>query len=94
MLAGRIVQGGAEMRVYMTIGAVAIALLTAGCGGPDEPEEKEEPMKVEDTAFGPLIGTQDKARDRANAAVELHRESLDKRLDEDEGAPREEPAED
>ena len=52
-------------------------------------------MKVEDTAFGPLIGTQDKARDRSNAAVELHRESLDRRLEEDEGAPREEePAED
>jgi hypothetical protein len=50
-------------------------------------------MKVEDTAFGPLVGTQDKARDRANAAVEVHRESVNKRLDEDEGANREdEPA--
>jgi hypothetical protein len=71
-------------------------LLLAGCGA-SEPEEKkveEPPMKVEDTAFGPLIGTQDKARDRANAAVDRHRESLDQRLEEDEGQPREEPAED
>jgi hypothetical protein len=62
------------------------ALLVAGCGGPDEPEQNEKaPMKVEDTAFGPLIGTQDQARDRANAAVEEHRENLDERLEEDEG---------
>jgi hypothetical protein len=94
MLAGRIVQGGAEVRVYMTIGVMAIALQFAGCGGSDEPEKKEEPMKVEDTAFGPLIGTQDKARERTNAAVEQHRESLDRRLDEDEGTSRDEPAED
>lgn len=71
-------------------GVLAVALALAGCGGPDEPEENEEPMKVEDTAFGPLVGTQDKARDRANAAVETHRENLNKRLDEDEGANREE----
>ncbi len=83
------------MRAILAFGVLTLALISIGCGGSDEPEKKEEVMKVEDTAFGPLIGTQDKARDRSNAAVELHRESLDKRLDEDEGAPRdEEPAED
>jgi len=74
------------MRIFVTIGMMVAALLAAGCGAQDEPEKKKEaPMKVEDTAFGPLIGTQDKARDRANAAVEQHRENLDKRLEEDEG---------
>ena len=74
------------MRIYVTIGMMTAALLVAGCGGSDEPEKKKEPpMKVEDTAFGPLIGTQDKARDRTNAAVEEHRENLEKRLEEDEG---------
>jgi len=73
---------------------MVVAALAAGCGGNEEPEEEEPPMKVEDTVFGDLVGTQDKARDRSNAAVELHRESLNKRLDEDEGAPKEEPAED
>ena len=83
------------MHAILVAGVLALALTGAGCGGSDEPEKKEEVMKVEDTAFGPLIGTQDKARDRSNAAVELHRESLDRRLEEDEGAPREEePAED
>jgi hypothetical protein len=83
------------MRKTRAGGWLAAALLLAGCGA-SEPEEKEEepPMKVEDTAFGPLIGTQDKARDRANAAVDRHRESLDQRLEKDEGQPREEPAED
>jgi hypothetical protein len=74
------------MRIFVTIGMMAAALLAAGCGGQDEPEKKNEaPMKVEDTAFGPLVGTQDKARDRANAAVDQHRENLEKRLEEDEG---------
>jgi hypothetical protein len=74
------------MRIYVTIGMMTAALLAAGCGGKDEPEKKKEPpMKVEDTAFGPLIGTQDKALDRANAAVEEHRGNLNERLEEDEG---------
>jgi len=81
------------MRAIVASGVLAAALALVGCGGPDEPEEKDEPMKVEDTAFGPLVGTQDKARDGANVAVEVHRENLNKRLDEDEGANRdEEPA--
>jgi hypothetical protein len=47
-------------------------------------------MQVEETVFGDLVGTQDKARDRSNAAVEQHREALDSRLEADEGAPPEE----
>lgn len=82
------------MRAILALGVLTVALTTTGCGSSDAPKEEEPPMKVEDTVFGDLIGTQDKARDRANAAVELHRESLDKRLQEDEGAPKEEPAED
>jgi hypothetical protein len=82
------------MRANFAIGMLALAAVLAGCGGSDKPEE-EEPMKVEDTAFGPLVGTQDKARDRASAAVEVHRENLDDRLEQDEGDSRkEEPARD
>lgn len=74
------------MRAFFTIGLLAIALALGGCGGgEDEPEEP--PMKVEDTAFGDLVGTQDKVRDRTNAAVDLHRESLDSRIEADEDAP-------
>ena len=79
------------MRASVAVGMIAAAMTIEACGG-GEPEQEEAPMKVEDTAFGPLIGTQDKARDRANAAVEAHREALDDRLREDGGAPREEPA--
>jgi nitrous oxide reductase accessory protein NosL len=81
------------MRAIWAFGVLAAALV-AGCSSNEEPKEEEPPMKVEDTVFGDLIGTQDKARDGANAAVELHRESLNKRLEEDEGASKEEPAED
>ncbi len=77
------------MRTGMLIGLLAIALPLGGCGSSEE-EPKEEPMKVEDTVFGDLVGTQDKARDRTNAAVEAHREALESRLEADEGAPPEE----
>ena len=76
------------MRAYVAFGVLIVAIATAGCSSGDGPEKKEQPpMKVEDTAFGDLVGTQDQARDRANAAVELHREALDSRLEADEGAP-------
>jgi hypothetical protein len=78
------------MRANVAFGVLIVALATAGCGGGDEPEKEDPPMKVEDTVFGDLVGTQDKARDRANAAVELHRDSLDSQLEADEGAPPEE----
>ena len=47
-------------------------------------------MKVEDTVFGDLISTQDKARDRTNAAMEAHREALEQQLEADEAPPPEE----
>jgi hypothetical protein len=76
------------MRVVFAFGFLAVALALAGCGGADEPEaEEEETMRVEDTVFRDVVGAQDRARDGANAAVELHREALERRIEEDEGAP-------
>ena len=40
------------MHAIVAIGMLAVAVALAGCGGADEPGKKEEPMKVEDTAFG------------------------------------------
>jgi hypothetical protein len=71
------------MRKLIAFGIVAAVL--AGCGGADEPQKKDEPMKVEDTAFGPLVGTPKKVEDRVNASQDQYRESLDDRLEEDEG---------
>jgi ABC-type glycerol-3-phosphate transport system substrate-binding protein len=77
----------------MAIATMAAALLIAGCGGSDtahKKEKKEDTMKVEDTAFGPLVGTPKKVQDRTDAAAEQYRESLDKRLEEDEGGTKKE----
>lgn len=73
------------MRAILTIGLLTATLTLCGCGG--EPEPEEPPMKVEDTAFGELVGTQDQVRDRTNAAVDLHRETLNSRIEADEDAP-------
>ena len=76
------------MRDFTTIAAMAAALLLAGCGASDDPgkpEKKDETMKVEDTVFAPVVTAPERVQDRTNAAVDQHRENLDKRLQEDEG---------
>jgi hypothetical protein len=80
------------MRRLQAVGLMLVAMLAAGCGSSDEPnkKEKEETMKVEDTAFGPLVGTPKKVEDRVNASQDQYRESLDKRLEEDEGTDKKE----
>lgn len=80
------------MRVYVTIALVAAALALAGCGGAEEPAKDEEPMKVEDTAFGTLVGAPKKVQERTDAAAEQHRESMNERLEEDEGGTPKEPS--
>jgi nitrous oxide reductase accessory protein NosL len=70
------------MRTIWMAGMIA-ALAMAGCGK-SEPEPEEQPMKVEDTAFGDLVSTQDKALDRTNAAVEEHKAALDAQIRESE----------
>ena len=76
------------MRTIWMAGMIAV-LAMAGCGK-SEPEPEEQPMKVEDTVFGDLVGTQDKARDQANAAVEQNKAALDAEIREGEGQKPEE----
>ena len=81
------------MREILAIGVVTTMLLLAGCGGSDTAEKKEkkdETMKVEDTVFGPLVGTPKKVQDRTDAAAEQYRESLNERLEQDEGGTKKE----
>jgi hypothetical protein len=75
---------------------MASAIMLAGCGSSDEPKKKEEPpMRVEDTAFGPLVGTPKKVQDKTDAAAKKYRDNLNERLDTDEGAnKKDEPPQD
>lgn len=83
------------MRVMVAVLASAIVL--AGCGSSDDPEKKKEetPMRVEDTAFGPLVGTPKKVQDQTDAAARKYRDNLNERLDTDEGVnKKDDPPED
>jgi len=76
------------MRKWWIAGVFAV-LSMAGCGK-SEPEPEEPPMKVEDTVVGDLVGTQDKVRDRTNAAVDVHRAALEEQIGESEDSKPEE----
>lgn len=68
---------------------LAVAILAAACGrdepargsGADAPPRKPVRTFADDT-----IRVKDKARDRTEAAIDTHREALDQRVREDEGA--------
>jgi len=80
------------MRNCMTIVCMSAVLALAGCGGGDPPEKEKEPIKVEDTAFGPLVGAPKKVQERTDAAAEQYRDSMNQRLEEDEGGSPKEPS--
>jgi hypothetical protein len=73
--------------IWMAVPFAVLAM--AGCGQ-SEPEPEQPPMKVEDTVFGDLASTQDKARDRTNEAVEAHKAALDAQIRESEDQKPEE----
>jgi hypothetical protein len=82
------------MREYVAIGLLATAITLAGCGK-SEPEKEEPPMRVEDTAFGPLVGTPKKVQNETDAAARKYRDKLNERLDADEGGnKKDEPPQD
>ena len=59
----------------------------SGCGGGQR--EEREVMKPEETVFRDLVTAPDKVQDRTDAAMEAHREALERRLSEDEGGTKE-----
>ena len=63
--------------------AVLMFALIAACGGGDKKER--EVMKPEETVFRDLVTAPQKAEDRTNAAMDAHREALEKQLRDSEG---------
>ena len=85
------------MRALQAVGVALLSILAAGCGSSDEPKkkEKDDVMKVEDTAFGPLVGTPKRVQDETDADAAKYRDKLNERLDTDEGVnKKDEPPQD
>lgn len=57
--------------------AVALAAVLGGCGSAGEPQA--EPPPVEETAFGDMVGTMDKAR-AVESTMQQHKDALDKSI--------------
>lgn len=66
--------------------ALIAALMLSACGAADEDADsaKETPT-VDDTAFGDMVGTLDKAKG-VQDTVDAHKKATDRRLDEGEEA--------
>jgi hypothetical protein len=63
--------------------AVLLFALIAACGSGEKKER--EVMKPEETVFRDLVTAPQKAEDRTNAAMDAHREALEKQLRDSEG---------
>lgn len=64
--------------------AVIAAGALSGCGGSSETEAPPEPPPVEDTAFGDMVGTMDKARG-VQDTVDTHKQDVDQQIQSAEG---------
>ena len=73
-------------------GAYAVILLAtlSACGGGDKSREREV-MKPEETVVGDLVTAPARVEERTEAAMEAHREALQKQISESEGGSPEEP---
>jgi hypothetical protein len=68
----------------ITAGMIA-AVALAACGAHEEGQQRPPPPPVEDTAFGPMVGTMDKARGVEDTTLQ-HKEDMDQELQRQEGA--------
>lgn len=81
------------MRNCMTIVCMSAVLALAGCGGSDPPEkqaQERKEIKPEENVFGTLVGAPKKVQDSTDAAAGQYRDSMNQRLEEDEGGSRKE----
>jgi len=72
--------------VHWTLPLLFAAL--AACGGGER--EEREVMKPEETVFRDAVSAPGRVEDRTNAAMDAHRDALERRLAEDEGGTAEE----
>jgi hypothetical protein len=71
------------MRLPAILVLPPLLLALAACGGEDAKER--EVMKPEETVFRDLVTAPDKVEDSVNAAMDAHREALDRQIRESEG---------
>jgi hypothetical protein len=73
------------MAIHQRILLAAIAFtVLGGCGGSAEHDAPAEPPPVEDTAFGELTGTMDRARG-VQDTVDAQKQEMDRQLRSAEG---------
>jgi outer membrane lipoprotein-sorting protein len=64
---------------------VLASVLLAACGSADDGSKRAEPPPVEETVFGDMAGTMDKAR-AVESTMQQHTESLNRTMEQSESA--------
>jgi hypothetical protein len=64
--------------------AIMLALSLHACAGDEQASARPEPPPVEETVFGDMVGTMDKARD-VEDAMKQQKEERDRAMEESEG---------
>lgn len=75
-------QGSVMTHLHRLAPIIFCAGVLAGCGGSNS--EPQEPPKVEDTAFGDMVGTMDKARG-VQDTVDAQKQQTDQQINAAEG---------
>lgn len=70
---------------YCIVVGMLVAVMLGGCSSDSEDTEATaEPLAVEDSAFGDMVGTMDKARS-VEDTLDAHKQEMDRQLRINEG---------
>lgn len=72
-------------KIQRVCSVMLTAVLLAACGQSSEREKRPEPPPIEDTAFGDMVGTMDKARG-VEATIQQDKEALDRAVEQNEAS--------
>jgi len=63
-----------------TISVLLVAFAMTACGSSDEEAQRPPPPKVEDTVFGDLVATKDRAKQGAEQAMDQRQKELEEAM--------------
>ena len=67
-------------QINRTISVALVAFAMTACGSSEDDAQRPPPPKVEDTVFGDMVATKDRAKQGAEQAMEQRQKELDEAM--------------